>query len=88
MVCFGCALIEIYHVITLLTFHWLGPQPYNRYVTISTITNAITIQMWHLIPYLLAWERNITSQSNCTIMVTEHLAVYNAKTYIHRCLDV
>ena len=65
----------MYHVCVfiLVIFHWLEPRPYNRYVTISTITNAITIQMWHLIPYLLAWERNTTSQSNCSVMVIEHL---------------
>ena len=49
----------------VLTSHWLGPQPYNRYVTISRITNSITIQMRYLIPYLLAWNRTVSSRSAC-----------------------
>ena len=49
----------------VLTSHWLEPQPYNRYVTISRITNSITIQMSYLIPYLLAWNRTVSLQSAC-----------------------
>ena len=46
----------------------LGAQPYNRYVTVSSRINGVTIQVYYLMTYMLARQHTTLNQSACNAL--------------------
>ncbi|XP_065900385.1 nicastrin-like [Dysidea avara] len=74
----------------------LRAQPYNRYVTVSSRINGVTIQVYYLMTYMLARQHTTLNQSACNALkkynnemwVTSWVrgTAYNDSCHGHSCL--